>query len=407
MRLIMTERAIGVPQDTAQPVARPAVAAGKARLLYIDNMRVGLITLVIVGHMAITYGAPVGDWYYREQGEVSTVFAVLVMLLLGIGASFLLGLFYMISGYFTPGPYDRKGPGPFLVDRLKRLGLPLVFYAVVINPLVTYWAAVHGGYEGSLLKYVPTHVPVLTKASISVLWFVEALLAFSLVYALVRLLTQARRAREEVASAALPSNRSIALFALLLGLATFVVRIWAPMGWWWEPLHQEPAHFPHYIGFFVVGLVAYRHSWFSRISAAQVRPWRWVALALVPMFPALAIAAGALRGEMDPAVNGGLTWLSLAYSLWEGFMGTAMVMVELVWCRDHLDHQGRLLRSMSAASYAVYVLHPLLIVPLALALSGIRLDLSLKFLLVAPLAVALCFLIGYGVRKLPLVRGVL
>jgi glucan biosynthesis protein C len=403
----MAERAIGVPQDTAQSVTRPAVAAGKARLLYIDNMRVGLITLVIVGHMAITYGAPVGDWYYREQGEVSTVFAVLVMLLLGIGICFLLGLFYMISGYFTPGPYDRKGPGSFLVDRLKRLGIPLVFYAVVINPLVTYWAAVHGGYQGSLLQYIPTHVPELTRASISVLWFVEALLFYSIVYALVRLLTKAGSAPEDAASATVPSNRSIALFALLLGLATFIVRIWAPMGWWWEPLHQEPAHFPQYIGFFVVGLVAYRHSWFTRMSTAQVRPWRWVALALVPLFPALAVAAGALSGEMDPAVTGGLTWLSLAYSLWEGFMGTAMVITVLVWCRDRFDRQGRLLRSMSATSYAVYVLHPLLIVPLALALSGIRLDLSLKFLLVAPVAVALCFLIGHVVRKLPVVRGIL
>jgi fucose 4-O-acetylase-like acetyltransferase len=398
---------MGVPQGTAQAVARPAVAAAKARLLYIDNMRVGLITLVIVGHMAITYGAPVGDWYYREQGEVSTVFAVLVMLLLGIGASFLLGLFYMISGYFTPGPYERKGPGPFLTDRLKRLGIPLVFYAVVINPLVTYWAAVHGGYRGSLLQYVPTHVPDLTKASISVLWFVEALLVFSVVYALVRLITSAGRARADAPSAPVPSNRSIGLFALLLGLATFVVRVWAPMGWWWEPLHQEPAHFPQYIAFFVVGLVAYRHSWFTAISPTQVRPWRWAALALVPLFPALAVAAGALSGEMDPAVNGGLTWLSLAYSLWEGFMGTALVIVVMVWCRDRFDRQGALLRSMSAASYAVYVLHPLLIVPLALALSGIRLDLSLKFLLVAPVAVALCFLIGHLVRRLPVVRGIL
>jgi glucan biosynthesis protein C len=404
---MVAERAIGVSRGTAQPATRAAVSTGKARMLYIDNMRVGLITLVIVGHMAITYGAPVGDWYYREQGEVSTVFAVLVMLLLDIGASFLLGLSYMISGYFTPGPYDRKGPGPFLADRLKRLGIPLVFYAVVINPSVTYWAAVHGGYEGSLLQYVPTHVPDLTKASISVLWFVEALLTFSIVYALVRLLTKLGSAQKDTPSAAVPSNRSIALFALLLSLATFVVRIWAPMGWWWEPLHQEPAHFPQYVGFFVVGLVAYRHMWFNRISAAQARPWRWVALALVPLFPALAVAAGALGGEMDPAITGGLTWLSLAYCLWEGFMGTAMVIVALVWCRDRVDRQGRLLRSMSAASYAVYVLHPLLIVPLALALSGIRLDLSLKFLLVAPVAVAVCFLVGHGVRKLPVVRGIL
>jgi surface polysaccharide O-acyltransferase-like enzyme len=210
-----------------------------------------------------------------------------------------------------------------------------------------------------------------------------------------------------VVEAPFPANGTIALFALLLGLTTFVVRIWAPMGWWWEPLHQEPAHFPQYIAFFVVGLVAYRHSWFTRISAAQVRPWRWAALALVPLFPALAVAAGALSGEMDPAVTGGLSWLSLGYSLWEGFMGTAMVIVTMVWCRDRFDRQGHLLRSMSAASYAVYVLHPLLIVPLAIALSGIRLNLSLKFVLVAPLAVVLCFLAGHLVRRLPIVRGIL
>jgi glucan biosynthesis protein C len=376
-------------------------------MLYIDNMRVGLIALVIVGHMAITYGAPIGDWYYREEGEVSTAFAVLAMRLLGIGASFLLGLFYMISGYFIPGPYGRKAPGPFVADRLKRLGIPLVFYAVVINPLVTYLVAVHGGYAGSLLQYVPTHVPDLTRASISVLWFVEALVVFSIVYALIRLLAEASNAREDAPSAPLPSNRSIALFAFLLGLATFLVRIWAPMGWWWEPVHQEPADFPQYISCFVVGIVAYRHKWFPRISATQVRPWCWVALALIPVFPALAVAAGALSGEMDAAVTGGFTWLSLTYSQREGFMGTAMLITVLVWCRDRLDRQGRLLRSMSAASYAVYVLHPLLIVPLALALSGIRLNLNLKFVLVAPAAVALCFLIGHLVRKLPVVRGVL
>jgi len=136
-----------------QPPAAPARAAGKDRLLYIDNIRIALITLVVVGHMAITYGAPVGDWYIAEAGEAGTVFSILIALFLGIGASFLLGLFYMISGYFTPRPFDRKGAGPFLLDRLKRLGIPLALYALVINPLVTYMVAVHGGYEGSLWRW--------------------------------------------------------------------------------------------------------------------------------------------------------------------------------------------------------------------------------------------------------------
>lgn len=178
----------------------------------------------------------------------------------------------------------------------------------------------------------------------------EALLAFSLVYALGRLFVKKTPAPGERPEAPVPRNWPIALFALGLGLLTFLVGIWAPVGWQWEPLHQEPAHFPQYVAFFAVGIVAHRHNWFARISTAQVRVWRWVALALVPGLPALAVAAGALSGEMDPAAAGGLTWLSLAYSLWEGFMGVAMVITVLVWCRDRFNRQGRLLRAMSAAS---------------------------------------------------------
>jgi glucan biosynthesis protein C len=375
-------------------------SAGKPRLLY--------ISLVIVGHVAITYGAPLGEWYYHEEGQVGTAFEIITTLLLGIGASFLIGLFYMIAGFFTPRPRDRKGAKHFIIERLIRLGIPLVLYAVIINPLVTYWAAGHGGYDGSFLQYVPSHLPELQNASVGPLWFVEALLIFSILYALGRLFPRAKPDSVSNPSALpVPGNRSIVLFALGLGLVTFLVRIWAPFGWWWEPVHQEPAHFPQYVALFSIGILAYRNNWFVLISKTQARVWAWVALALVPGLPVLAVAAGALSGEFDPAVAGGLTWLSLAYSLWEAVIGVALVLAVLVWFRDRFDRQGKLIRGMSAAAYAVYVLHPLIIVPLALALSNIRLNLELKFILVAPLAVAICFLVGYFVRMIPVFRRVL
>jgi glucans biosynthesis protein C len=84
-----------------------------------------------------------------------------------------------------------------------------------------------------------------------------------------------------------------------------------------------------------------------------------------------------------------------------------MVISILTWFRRRFNHQGRLARAMGESSFAVYVLHPAIIVPLALALSGLKMNLSLKFLLVAPIAVALCYLIAYGLRKLPLARTVL
>jgi tetrahydromethanopterin S-methyltransferase subunit D len=47
------------------------------------------------------------------------------------------------------------------------------------------------------------------------------------------------------------------------------------------------------------------------------------------------------------------------------------------------------------------------IVLIALALSGVRIEMGLKFILVAPAAVALSFAVGHLVRKLPFARNIL
>ena len=124
------------------------------------------------------------------------------------------------------------------------------------------------------------------------------------------------------------------------------------------------------------------------------------------LLPVLAVASGALTGELDERGAGGVNWISLAYSIWEGFTCLAMVITVLAWFRQRFNHQGRLVRAMSEASFAVYVLHPIIIVSLALVVSGIPINPTLMFLIAAPLAVALCYIIAYYFRKLPLVRNI-
>ena len=158
---------------------------------------------------------------------------------------------------------------------------------------------------------------------------------------------------------------------------------------------------------FAAGIVAYRRNWFVTVTDRQARPWGWVALAGVLLLPVLAVAAGALEDNVDPALAGGFTWLSLAYSVWEASMCVSVSITALTLFRRRSNKQGRLARTMGADAYAVYVLHPLIIVPLAILLSDLTWPLELMFLLAAPLGVALCFLIGHAVRRLPLVRQVL
>jgi hypothetical protein len=378
----------------------------RPRLFYIDNLRILLTILVILHHLAIVYGGSGGGVPYKEDGEMGMVSSTLMSLFLAINQSFFMGFFFLISSYFSPGSYDRRGAGPYLKDRLKRLGIPLLFYMVVISPLLEYRMALYYNFQGSFGEFLSRFLEASVRGlPVGPLWFVEALLIFSLFYVLWRLLPKPGTTLALSESKA-PSNLTIALFALALGLLTFVVRIWLPMGWMFNLLGLQFPFFVQYIALFIVGILAYRRNWLSGLSAAQGKVGLRIVLVLVVLFFVLFIAGGALEGDLDPFM-GGVHWQSLAFAVWEQFMCLAMVVTLLVWFRKRFTEQGSLAKAMSGAAYATYILHAPVIVLLAIALRGIRLDMGLKYLLVAPLAVGLAFLVGYIAKQLPLARDIL
>jgi fucose 4-O-acetylase-like acetyltransferase len=376
----------------------------RARLLYIDNLRILLTTLVVLHHLAISYGGP-GRFYYTEEGPLSVPSAILMTLFLGINQSFFMGFFFMISSYFSPGSLDRKGAGPFLKDRFKRLGIPLVFFIVVISPLLQYLLVLNRGIRVSFWSFLGQYLKGYRGLDVGPLWFVETLLIFSVLFVLWRLTWPSDPSRKRESEGV--GNLAIALFAVGLGLVTFTVRIWLPVGWSWALLDLQLPHFPQYIALFVIGIVAYRRGWFNALKVAQGRLWLGVALFFIlVVFPALFVLGGGAEADLD-LFFGGLRWQALAFSLWEQILGVSVIVFLLVWFRERFSEQGALTKRMSGAAYTVYILHVPIIVLLVLALGGIGLDLGLKFVLVAPVAVSLCFLVAHYVKKLPFTRGIL
>ncbi|MBM4431872.1 MAG: acyltransferase, partial [Chloroflexi bacterium] len=265
--------------------------------------------------------------------------------------SFAMGLFFMVSGYFAPPAYDRKGARRFLADRLKRLGIPWLVFEIVLNPLVHYAVDVHGGdctgsfydcqFQGTFWQYLAEYPGNIGSIASSPAWFLEALLIFSVFYALWRMVTTP--AQSPAPSAPV---RASALLALIIGLVTFVVRFWAKVFVQYEPFHLEFARFPQYVALFVVGVWAYRRGWLVTFTDRQARIWHWVALGCVLALPALLVAFGALSGMVDERFSGSVNGLSLVASLWEGFLSVSMVIVVVSWFRRRFDHQGRLARAM-------------------------------------------------------------
>ena len=402
----MTSQTMPVARTGASATLVQARPLTQVRLAFIDNLRILLVVLVILHHLAVTYGGE-GSWYYYE-GQADPITSMVLTLFVAVNQAFFMGFYFLIAAYFVPRSLERRGCKHFLKERFLRLGVPLAFQLLVMGPLLAYGLAVHvWGFDGSFWTYLGDYGKPYQGLDSGPLWFVEALLIFSLVYALWWKLAKpvARKVRKVGAA---PGNLAIAIFALAVGLITFIVRIWLPVGWNFAPLNFQLPHFPQYIGLFVLGTVAYRRGWLSAISedAARGRLWGRVVGLLIAIAPLLFVAGGALEGSTDP-FRGGIHWQALVYALWEQFMCVGMVISLLVWFRRRYNHQSRLGRAMSTSAYAVYILHGPILVFVCLGLRNMALQPLPKFALASLICIPFCLAIGGLASRLPIARRIL
>jgi fucose 4-O-acetylase-like acetyltransferase len=88
-----------------------------------------------------------------------------------------MSLFFLIAGYFVPASFERKGARAFLLDRLYRLGVPLLVYVLVLHPLLVKILHPDLDVAAYILKGLRT-LDILSWTG--PLWFVEALLIFTI-----------------------------------------------------------------------------------------------------------------------------------------------------------------------------------------------------------------------------------
>jgi peptidoglycan/LPS O-acetylase OafA/YrhL len=378
-----------------RPVNRPtAQATTYPRLRYVDNLRTALTALVVIHHAALGY-SNIPGWFYVEPPTDSS--ATLLDVLILLDQAFFMGVFFLISALFVPASYDRKGAGRFLAERLLRLGVPLLLWLLVIRPLVTvgdYIAARDAAVQqGTELPYWQYSVLSFSPGP---MWFVEVLLVFSALYVLWRRLAGAGTAP---APGRAPGAAAIIGFTVGLALLTYLWRIVVPMDFQVFGM-PTPAYLPQYAALFTVGLLASRRGW----PAALPRTAGWAGFATAAV---AAVAIVLVLVSAGDAILGHGTVPSLLMASCEQALAVGLTLGLLVLFRDRLDNQGRRRRFLSAHAYTVYVIHPVVLVALGYALSGVQAPAVAKFALLAVLAVPLCWMAAFPVRALPGARKVL
>jgi glucan biosynthesis protein C len=382
----------GRPRSTCQAtVLTAAPAAG--RMEFISRYKGLLATLVVLIHTGVTYGG-IGGWDFVEAHDVLWL-SVLTTTINSFAQSFVLGAFFFISAYFLPRSLAKKGPARFLLDRLIKLGIPYLLYYFLIMPVLVAVGDWGEGGPFSLDSY-------FDRCNSGPLWFIEALFLFTLVYLIIRVVR--RSPGRKLFAPGLPGRSAVLTYILAAAVLGFAARLVFPIGWTFHNL--QLGFFPMYVILFAAGIKAGEERWLDKIAELRLAPWLPIAVTGMVLYLPIMILGGALTNEGKPFL-GGVTWQAATYALWEAAVGTSLFIITLVLMARRQWRSKGAGASFAGASFGIYLMHAMVIIPLAVAMHPLALHPALKWIMLSVSGVCLPWALTLALRKVPGVRRVL
>jgi peptidoglycan/LPS O-acetylase OafA/YrhL len=383
----------------AERPATPCLSV-PSRELYIDRLRSVMTACVILHHTAITYGA-IGGWFYYELHPSDSVSSLLLTIFCATQQAYFMGFFFLLAGYFTPGSLERKGYAKFIGDRFLRLGIPLLVFALFLNPLTGGIVAMSRGRSlWQTFAYYWQH-RILGNGP---LWFAQALLIFSLGYCAWRAVFGARLTETARPEKSVPAFHWWLVCAIGVGGVALAIRQFIPSGVNIGGL--QLGYFSSYTFLFALGIAAWRYDLLRQLQWKNARPW---VIALVIAWPCLPIGIAVANAQYGPgkaSFGGGFSWPSVLYAFWEPFVAWGLIAAWLLIFRTRMNQPSAFWSWLNRRAYAVYIIHPPILVGAALFLHAWSAPALAKFAVTGALACTASWLVADPLVRLPGVRRI-
>ncbi len=349
---------------------------------YLDQIRVILVSVVIFLNMSGVFGQAT-PWYVKI-GTPDPVTSFISTWFVGVLRPWLLGVFFLVTGAIAVRIYESRHKG-FTESRLVKLGIPSLLYIVLVNPLLVF-----AGRQGTttLASFVTDEWLKFKVIGTGPLWF--AIILFFCSVSLPPVVTKLRFDKIKF-----PSWMNIAIFGLVLSVATFVVRIWVPVGTFLWGFHL--AFMPQFLVMPFVGMAAWQSGWLERTTNRQFRICLAIMLACVCVWPLIS----------SQPFNGGMTVQSVVRVLWESVLLISASFVFIHGAGIWLNRRTKLWDFLTETGYGVYVLHAIVLVFVALTFGNASLHPLVLWLALSALCVPLTFVLAWAARLVPILKKIL
>lgn len=351
---------------------------------YLDNIKWVLTILVILHHCASTAGLdPIGYNLPHVKESMQYQYGIL-SIFNGINQSFFMSLFFFISAYFVIPSFERKGAGKFMLDKLKRLGIPTLITLFLIEPRGSIESAV-----SSIKGFFLTGNIVL-----GVTWFCWTLIVFCGIFVLCRLISAGNQ--KVFVDKPIPAIWKILLFAIIMVPFNFFgLYLMEVLGSDFLGFHLLK-FFPMYISMFYFGILAYRYQWLDKLerkhAISGILMWI-VAFAFI-----LSIASGyGLNSEMA----------NMVYVAIRGFTVIGMSMFLLYNFKMLFNTKGRWSSILTRIAFAAYVVQN---IPMRFTADFYQSFMTqiplINFVVIAIPSVIGSFAIGFLICKTPVLKRI-
>ena len=381
----------------------PAEPIETRRFHSLDALRAGALLLGILLHASLSFlpGFREVNWPISDDSTSA-----------GLGVAFFvihvfrMAVFFLIAGFFARILRERLGSGGFLRNRLRRIGLPLVAFYLLVLPLTIIaliWGAVQLGIKGPPVVAPP--IPLIgPQVPWGHLWFLYLLLvicALALAGRALFVRFDARGTLRERVGRLLRAAFRLRLAPVMLAVP--LAAILALLPWWHEwmgipvpitGLVPNVAVLAAYGGAFVIGWIIHREQGILRTLAAD-----W---ALYLVVAALATGAALYLVGIKPRFGvlglGDSARLGYAFAYTLAMWSWTFALLGIAVSR--FDAVSARWRYLADASYWMYLIHLPIVMLLQAWMMRWPLHWSIKFgLILAITSILLLASYRYLVRS--------
>lgn len=356
----------------------------KERIYFLDHLRTLAIFLVVVVHAGLVYEQVLGNAWIVVDPEKNDSIGLIRMYL----DLFIMYTIFFISGYFIPASVEGKNTADFLKSKFKRILWPWI---LAVFTLIPSYKAIFLYSRGMPQEewYSYFHIFQRTGSDLSLfsnnpsqnwLWFLPALFVFQVAYLVL--------ARLNLFPLKISVRTGVILTLVISVVYSMIISNAGLTGWRHSSFleFQRERLLPYFL-VFLFGALCHERKVFETPKNRKLYIWANVVLTIaLGIFTAVAlnlffnlITPGRNYFFVSDFIDRTVYYLTALLSMF------SFLYVMLHSFRFSLNKTNRLMDLLNRNSYAVYIIHVIVLGLLALLIMPVALPAFVKFLLLAVL----------------------